>query len=139
MRFSPDGPSASLEDTRAILEKHLASYRAHGIGKWAVALRADGTVIGHCGVAMEPVHGLTPEPELGYRLRPEFQGKGYATEAAKAALEHCLMLVGLPRILGIVEPANTASARVLLKLGLTLQGQTVWHGKTVAIYAIDRP
>ena len=138
MRFSPDGPSPSLEATRTILAGHIASYVAHGIGRWAVALRANGEVIGECGVTMEPVHGLTPEPELGYRLRTEFQKHGYATEAAKAALQHCLSLVGLPRILGIVELENTTSARTLLKLGLALQGQTVWRGKTVEVYAIDR-
>ena len=43
-----------------------------------------------------------------------------------------------PRILGIVEPANTASVRVLQKLGLTLQGSTHWRGKAVEIYAIDQ-
>ncbi len=139
MRWSPDGPSPSLEATRQILEEHFASYAQHGIGKWAVALRASGEIIGYCGVAMEPVHGLTPEPELGYRLLPEFQGQGYATEAAKVALEHCLTLVGLPRILGIVDPANAASVRVLLKLGMALQGQTDWCGRTVDIYAIDKP
>lgn len=138
MRWSPDGPSPSLDATRAILEGHLASYAQHGIGKWAVALRASGEIIGSCGVAMEPVHGLVPEPELGYRLLPQYQGQGYATEAAKVALEHCLELIGLPRILGIVEPANAASVRVLLKLGMTLQGQTFWRGKTVEIYAIDK-
>lgn len=139
MRWSPAGPSPSSEATRAILEGHFASYAQHGIGKWAVALRASGEIIGDCGVVMVPVHDLTPEPELGYRLLPEFQGQGYATEAGKAALAHCLTLVGLPRVLGIVEPANAASVRVLLKLGMTFQGQTLWHGKTVEIYAIDRP
>ena len=139
MRWSPGGPSPSPEGTRAILEAHIASCAKHGFGKWAVALRATGEVIGYCGVAMEPVHDLTPEPELGYRLFPRFQGQGYATEAAKAALEHCLWLVGLPRILGIVEPANVASVRVLQKLGMILQGRTLWHGKTVEVYAADRP
>ncbi len=139
MHWSRTGPSASMEETRAILEGHMASYRQHGIGKWAVALRRDGTVIGHCGVTMEPVRDLTPEPELGYRLLPGFQGQGYATEAAKAALDHCLTLVGLPRILGLVEPANTGSVRVLLKSGMTLQSRTTWRGKTVDVYAIDKP
>ena len=137
MRFSVAGPSPSQDATRTILDGHVASYAAHGIGKWAVALRATGEVIGYCGVAMEPVHDLTPEPELGYRLLPQFQGQGYATEAARAALDHCLTLVGLPRVLGIVEPENAASARVLVKLGMTLQGSTVWHGKNVDVYAID--
>ena len=139
MRFSSTGPSASPEQTRTILEGHLASYLRYGVGKWAVALRADGTVIGQCGVAMEPVRDLAPEPELGYRLLPEFQGRGYATEAARAALAHCLTLVGLPRIRGLVEPANTGSVRVLLKSGMTLQSRTTWRGKTVDVYAIDKP
>ncbi len=138
MRWSPDGPSPSLESTRTIIEGYIASYKKYGIGKWAVAIRATGEVIGHCGVAMEPVHGLAPEPELGYRLLPPFQGQGYATEASKAALEHCLSLLGLPRVLGIVEPANTASIRVLLKLGMTFQGQMDWRGRAVEIYAIDQ-
>ena len=88
---------------------------------------------------MEPVHGIAPEPELGYRLLPEFQGKGYATEAARAALEHCLTLVGLPRVVSIVEPANVGSMRVLLKLGMTRRGEADWGGKAVEIYAIDQP
>ncbi len=137
MRFSVAGPSPSLEATRVILEGCIASYAAHGFGKWAVAFRASGEVIGYCGVAVEPVHEITPEPELGFRLFPKFQGQGYATEAGKAALQHCLSLVGLPRILGIVEQGNTASVRVLVKLGMNFQGATVRHGKNVDIYAID--
>ena len=139
MRFSPHGPSPSIEATRAILEGHFAAYAKDGFGRWTVALRASGEIIGECGVTMAPVHGITPEPELGYRLRPGFQGQGYATEAARAALEHCLSLVGLPRIFGIVEPANTASMRVLLKVGMSFRGETLWHGNTVSIYAIDKP
>lgn len=139
MRFSVSGPSASVEATRAILEANIASYAEHRFGKWAVALRTNGEFIGYCGVALATVDGPAPAPELGYRLFPKFQGHGYATEAGKVALEHCFSLLRLPRVLGLVEPENHASVRVLHKLGMTRQRQIVWHGKTTDVYAVERP
>ena len=139
MRFSSSEPSTSLEATRAILEAHLASYAEHNFGKWAVAVRTTGEFIGYCGVALATIDGPESEPELGFRLLPRFQGQGYATEAGKVALDHCFSFLRLPRVLGVVEPGNQPSVRVLLKLGMTYQRQTLWHGKTTDVYAADRP
>lgn len=133
MRFSASGPLTPAQ-SRKWLEGVLAAYAEHGFGKWAVVLRATSEVIGCCGPALTVIDG-PPERELGYRLRPEHWGGGLATEAAAAALDHCFMHLGFTSLLGFVEPANTASARVLTKIGMTYQRGAVWRGHPVDIYA----
>ena len=133
MRFSASGPF-TLAQSHEWLERSLASYAEHGFGKWAVVLRATGEVIGCCGPALTVIDG-PPERELGYRLRPEHWGVGLATEAAAAALGHCFKHLGFTSLLGFVEPANTASARVLTRVGMAYQRGAVWQGHAVDIYA----
>jgi RimJ/RimL family protein N-acetyltransferase len=75
-------------------------------------------------------------------LHPDHQGHGYATEAAAAILELAFGTYGLHRVYGCVEPRNTASARVLERLGMRKEAQLVENGwgkgewRSEAVYAI---
>ncbi len=62
--------------------------------------------------------GRSPDVEIGYRLRPEAWGQGFATEGAKAMHDYGFDDLGLYRIIGVTHPGNRASQRVLLKMGL---------------------
>ena len=137
MRFSPSGPLSAAQ-SRARLDEFLASYAAHGFGKWAVELRASGEVIGCCGPALAAIDG-PPERELGYRLRAEHWGRGLASEAAAAALAHCFGPLRFEQLVGFVEPANTASVHVLGKLGMRYQRRALWLGHAVDIYVAHAP
>ncbi len=81
---------------------------------WFVIRDAAGTPLGMCGLVNRP--GLD-HLDIGYALLERYAGKGYATEAARAVLAHARVL-GHTTVLGITAPDNTASQRVLEKIGL---------------------
>ena len=135
MKFSPTG-ILSVEQTRMKINGFIASYEKHGFGKWAILLKECNKLIGYCGIAVEQVDNVY-EPEIGYRLAPEFWGRGLATEATSATIQYGFEQFKLPYLLGIVEPANTASVRVLEKLGMKYERKTVFHGIDMDVYKLD--
>ncbi|MCJ9751957.1 GNAT family N-acetyltransferase [Neorhizobium sp. BETTINA12A] len=114
MRFYPR--AKSLEETEAWFEKlAFRSYEAHGFGLWGIVEKATGELIGDCGVTLQPTpQGL--EPEIGYHLRREWLGRGYAVEAAAACRDFGLGGLGFERIVSIVSPENIPSLRVAAKI-----------------------
>ena len=96
-------------------------------GLWAlVPLEGEDRPVGT--VLLMPLHdahGLTDEVEIGWHLHPDFQGKGLVTEAARALLARA----GLPRVLALTDPGNTASQAVAGRLGMADEGLTKrWFG-----------
>ncbi|HEV3371542.1 MAG TPA: GNAT family N-acetyltransferase [Xanthobacteraceae bacterium] len=80
--------------------------------------RADGTLIGACGI-----HVLSGgEPELGYWIGVPYWGHGYATEAARAVLDHAFGALGYERLTSRARVSNPASRRVLEKCGFQWTG-----------------
>ncbi|KKJ77720.1 GCN5 family acetyltransferase [Kiloniella litopenaei] len=96
----------------------VASYRENGFGLYVVILKEGKASIGMCGLVKRD--GLD-DPDIGYALLPEYCSKGYAAEAADAVLRYGHDQLGLEKIVGIVNPDNTGSARVLEKIGLTFE------------------
>jgi RimJ/RimL family protein N-acetyltransferase len=135
MEFSPTG-IISTSQTQAKIDSFITSYKAFGFGKWAVILKESNQLIGYCGIAIEQIENVN-EPEIGYRLDPEFWGKGLATEAALATIKYGFEQLKFPYILGIVERANTASIRVLGKLGMRYERGTIFHGVEMDIYRLN--
>lgn len=121
----------SLEDAHAYLLKGpLASYAANGFGLYRMQVKAGGTTIGTCGLVKRATLDYA---DLGYALLPEFCGMGYAVEAAAAVLAHGHGALGLPRILAITNPDNTASIRVLQKLDFMFQDMVQWSPDTLPL------
>jgi ribosomal-protein-alanine N-acetyltransferase len=79
----------------------------------------------------------TNETEVGYLLSGEFWGKGYATEAARASVEFGKKNIGLNEIIGLTDPLNIASQRVLEKCGLTFTRRQVYFGMEMFRFAIQ--
>jgi RimJ/RimL family protein N-acetyltransferase len=79
-----------------------------------------------------------PQPELGYTLGKRFWGRGYATEACRAALDWAFAERDFPELVSYIDPANTASIRVATKLGEALRGTTTLRQREVLVYAITR-
>ena len=90
-----------------------------GIGKFVVELRPDRLVVGRVGIQLldpetwEPATGPGGVPELGWTLRPEHWGNGYATEAARAARDW----FGTSHVISLITPDNLRSQRVAGRLG----------------------
>lgn len=96
----------------------LSDYKKFGYGRYAVIAKESKTILGFCGVKYLPE---IDETDLGYRLIPNYWGKGIATEASKAILEHAFNDLNLKRIVATVYPENTASTRVLKKLNFQFE------------------
>jgi [ribosomal protein S5]-alanine N-acetyltransferase len=135
MKFSPTGV-LSIAQTQSKIEGFITCYKEHGFGKWAVVLKESDRLIGYCGIAVEQIDHQ-PEKELGYRLDSKVWGQGLATEAAIAALQYGFGSLKLPYILGIVESANTASVRVLEKIGMRFDRTTIFHQRKMDVYRRD--
>lgn len=87
----------------------------------AITLRDGGELIGNCGIRRKP--DSETEADIGYELSPEHWGRGYATEAARALVDIGFGEWGLHRISSWCIADNQASARVLERLGLKLEGR----------------
>lgn len=110
-------------------------YRTLGYGLWTVRLRSTGQHVGDCGLTPQQVDGVT-ELELGYHVRSELQGRGYASEAAAACVDHARRVLAAPRVVAIIDPANEPSQRVALRAGLSFSRRARYGaGQHVRLYA----
>ncbi|MEO0495774.1 MAG: GNAT family N-acetyltransferase [Pseudomonadota bacterium] len=98
------------------------SWSLQGFGFMAVALRETGELIGMGGL-LRP--GGWPEPELGWSIFPEHQGKGYATEMTMAALRLAYTELGWTTAMSLIDARNGASIGVAKKLGASLERHSV--------------
>ncbi len=112
------GGPRSHDTTAAELHHAARDLAAHGYGKLAVERTSDGAFLGMCGLSIETWYPR--DLEIGWRIAPAHQGQGYATEAALAWRDHAFTTLNLPRLISIADVPNTASIRVMQKLGMTL-------------------
>jgi RimJ/RimL family protein N-acetyltransferase len=118
-----------------ILDYYIRYWQEHPFGLWAVERRADGALIGQCGL----FHlDNTPEVEVAYLLAKDAWGQGYATEAATASLRYGFETADLPRIVAVVRPQNIASQHVLEKIGLSYERDARYYDLDVRYYGLDR-
>lgn len=130
---SPDWVREWIQKCRADAEKN------GGLRSWAVVIRTTDTVVGYCGLLHLPDLDGRPEVEIGYRLAQAHRGHGYATEAAAAVLKHGLEALALKRLVARVDPHNSASIRVVEKLGMRYEREVMLEGYTYPdrLYAIE--
>lgn len=106
----------TLKDAEAYLQKnYLSSYEKHGFGPYLVTLKEDGTPIGSSGLYKRDNLDF---PDVGFAFLSEFANKGYAYESAQAVMNYAAEKLKLQTIVGITLPENSASIKLLKKLGL---------------------
>lgn len=126
VRYAQGSPVASIEEARELMEAApFHDYATYGYGRFACVWKDSGAVIGFSGLKFVPELSDT---ELGYRFLPEFWGMGLATEAGRASIEFATSTLGLTRLVALVHPDNTASARVVEKLGFAVEKQVRYSG-----------
>jgi RimJ/RimL family protein N-acetyltransferase len=134
-RFLGDGRPLSRPDAWRNLAVMLGHWALRGYGLWAVEERATGELVGRVGVWYpEGWPGL----EVGWMLRREWWGRGYATEAARAALAYGFTELKADRLISLIRPGNVRSIAVAERLGERLQGRTELMGNEVLVYGIGR-
>ena len=126
----------NLAQSAATVRFIQAQYAAHGIGRWAVLLRATGEFMGWAGLKLVagPVNEQTDFYDLGYRFRPQFWAQGYGYEAAEAWLRYGFETLRLPRICAYADIDNAASRRILEKIGLQPSNEFVEGGTRCVWY-----
>jgi RimJ/RimL family protein N-acetyltransferase len=150
VRYTGHGRPRSAEETRDWLQSTLESYAALELGQLAVLRKADGTLLGRCGmsdfvVESNPAPGalqrgwfsrsqvprgvaVTQERELGYTFDAMFWGHGYATEAAQCVFAYARDVLNVRRVISIIHPENTRSQRVAQRCGLRRHGRVEVFG-----------
>lgn len=113
-------PTPREEIVGDYLPAFLSYYaRFPGYGFWALEERVTGAFLGWVHYRPLP-DAPTDEPELGYRLAKAAWGKGYAAEASQAVIDHGFRVLGVRRVVASTMAVNTASRRVMEKVGMRL-------------------
>ena len=107
--------------TDAIRERMMRWQRERGFTFWVVERKADGALLGFCGIKIAdtpgaPVEGLH---EVGWRLREDAWGQGYAKEAAIASIEFAFETLGAPRVVALTFQGNAPSWGLMERIGMT--------------------
>jgi RimJ/RimL family protein N-acetyltransferase len=113
------GPVLTAEQAAASARNFQDDLDRYGYGFWAVEVRESGEFIGFTGLDRVDEEAPVDGVEIGWRLARPAWGRGYATEAARAALAYGFDTLGLPEILAITTATNTRSQAVMRRLGMT--------------------
>jgi [ribosomal protein S5]-alanine N-acetyltransferase len=112
------GVNSVSDAEKYIINKLIPSYHNNGFGFWLMRLKSTGEPVGMCGFAKRP--GLD-DPDVGFALLPEYEGQGYAFEAAKACMEYASTKMKIVVIKAITAKTNVRSQKLLEKIGLKFE------------------
>jgi RimJ/RimL family protein N-acetyltransferase len=113
----------------------IEEWSERGYGFVVVEDAASGRFFGRTGLKYWPEFG---ETELGWVLRPEARGRGYATEAGQALLDWGFEGFGFPYVTAMIRPGNNASVAVAERLGMAPLRKDELQGDPVVVYSIGR-
>jgi [ribosomal protein S5]-alanine N-acetyltransferase len=133
MASFPGTPPFDTDRMNAWVRRNLAHQTEHGYGLFSVVHRADGVLIGDCGLERMEI-GV----ELGYDLRGDYWRRGLATEAATAVRDFAFDQLGLDRLVSFIRVGNQASRRVAEKVGMSLVEEIDRYGVAYWLFAIER-
>lgn len=130
------GAHATLDVSRALIERNREHQRRHGYALWAVEERESGALVGEVGLQLLELTG--PETEIGWSIARRAWRRGYATEAAAAWLDVAFGPLGLDEVVATTLPANVASRAVAARLGMQPAGRRHVHGAEHDVWRISR-
>jgi ribosomal-protein-alanine N-acetyltransferase len=110
----------SRAESDAMVDRIEVHFEHNGFGLWAVEVREHSPFIGFVGLSVPSFEAhFTPCVEVGWRLASQFWGRGYATEAARAAVQFGFGPLALREIVSFTVPENERSRLVMDRLGMT--------------------
>jgi RimJ/RimL family protein N-acetyltransferase len=135
----PYGRGFTPDETRAFLDRKIATWGTRGWSQWAAVLKPD-RLIGFMG--LEPptfLPEVMPTVEIGWRLDPDCWGQGLASEGGAAGLRFAFDTLRLGDVVSIYEPANVASGKVMEHLGMQYDRDTVHpvQGMALRVYRLS--
>jgi RimJ/RimL family protein N-acetyltransferase len=122
----PPLPPFETQVLDELVEGDCAHWSDHGFGPWVLIEQESGNFAGRGGLAWTSVEG-TAQIELPWSIEPHLHGRGFATEAARAAVEWAGEL-RFKQVVALVLPGNVASQRVAQKVGFEQDGEVVHAG-----------
>lgn len=129
VRYTGDAPFESIESALKFIQNY-DHYKKHGFGRWAVIAKENDDFIGWCGLKFNE----EDEIDIGFRFFQKEWGKGYATESAKATIKYGVSNLKMNHFVGRAAKENSASVKVLEKIGFVFQEQRMCHGIEDALY-----
>ncbi|MBB4806103.1 RimJ/RimL family protein N-acetyltransferase [Chryseobacterium defluvii] len=125
MKYIGIPPVNDIKESENIIKMIRQQYTDNGIGRLAVIEKESGLLIGWSGLKLltQPINGYTHVYDLGYRFLPEFWGKGYAIESAKASLDFGFNELNADIIYAHAHSQNEGSNHILKKLGFEKTGE----------------
>ena len=135
MRHITGGAPWTDEQIRTFVERQVKLYSERNFCRWKLVAKADLQLIGFCGLGF---WRDAPDPEIGWWLARRYWGRGLATEAARVALRDAFEHARVDRIISIARVANTASTRIMEKLGLELECEFESEGINLLRYAVTQ-
>ena len=134
IKYTGNAAFKSIEEAKSFLENYN-DYKTNGYGRWAVINKESNEFIGWCGLKYGELENQT---DIGFRFFEEEWNKGYATESAVACLKYGFEVLKLNRIIGRAMKENTASIKVLEKIGLVYETDCIFDNKEAVIYKIEK-
>jgi len=132
MRYIGSGLPFSLAESQAMIERVKVRWREQGYSWWAMLRKSDGLMVG--GATLQPLAAVSgAEMEIGWRLRRDCWGQGYASEAAGRILEHAQER-GITRLIAVAQPGNQASISVMRRIGMQFRGLETHYNATCATW-----
>ena len=129
------GPQ-SRDGTWRIMALQIGHWALRGYGSFVLESKQTRSFLGYCG----PWNPLGfPEQEIGWGLLPSARGQGYATEAAKRALQFAFETLQWPTAISLIATENSASRRVVERLGAVLESSTEYRGLACGIWRHPTP
>lgn len=134
-----NNPVTEIEQIHEYIKSIKNQYEQNGIGRFVVALKDTKEVIGWAGLKFitEEDNGHINFYDIGYRLREEFWGKGYAYEAATKWLDYALNTMKVPAVYASAHVDNVGSNKILKKIGMQQNGQFLWNELTCNWYELN--
>jgi RimJ/RimL family protein N-acetyltransferase len=139
------GVRTEEQQTAVVRERFIAWQEARGFTFWAVERKEDGELLGFCGlkIADDPGSPVEGEFEIGWRLREDAWGKGYAKEAAIGSLDFAFGRLGAERVVALTVEGNRPSWGLMLRLGMTRRPDldydtALWAEGPVIVYEMRR-
>lgn len=121
------------QQTAAYLDRNLRHWVEYGFGLWILRDRGGGEPIGRA-VLRHLTLDEVDEVEVGYAFYPPYWGRGLATEVASRCVALAQHELGLTTVVGLTDPANSASRHVLEKVGLTYERDCLHENHPSALF-----
>jgi ribosomal-protein-alanine N-acetyltransferase len=134
-KWFPKGTGYTCEESKRSLDIIINHWDKHGFGIWAITEKQMNALIGRCGLNLITE---TSEVEVDFVVAPKYWRRGFATEAARAAIVYGFATLDLDRIIALAKPENIASRKVIEKIGMHFMKNAQYWGITCAYYDISK-